>query len=96
MDRGKEHKKMEVDLSLKIDSNDEQEVEEAKVDHEHVMKEDDKEEVHETTAGEIEDDASIIQFSLQDNTKTKEVYHFSLSIIIFFIVKLMLVILSFV
>ncbi|XP_004504739.1 WRKY transcription factor 72A isoform X2 [Cicer arietinum] len=80
MDRGKEHKKMEVDLSLKIDSNDEQEVEEAKVDHEHVMKEDDKEEVHETTAGEIEDDASIIQFSLQDNTKTKEDHQLSLSL----------------
>ncbi|KAI5385791.1 hypothetical protein KIW84_072410 [Lathyrus oleraceus] len=50
---------MEIDLSLKIDSNDfEQEVE----NHEHV-KEDEKEEAHETTAGEIEDD---------DNTKIKE------------------------
>lgn len=52
---------MEIDLSLKIDSNDfEQEVE----NHGHV-KEDEKEEAHETTAGEIEDD---------DNTKIKEVY----------------------
>ncbi|CAI8617832.1 unnamed protein product [Vicia faba] len=57
---------METNLSLKIDSNDfEQEVE----NHEHV-KEDEKDEVHETTAGEIEDDDASL--SLQDNTKIKE------------------------
>lgn len=61
---------METNLSLKIDSDDfEQEVE----NHEHV----EKEEVHETTTGEIEDDDASL--SLQDNTKIKEVFCFSLN-----------------
>ncbi|KEH31297.1 WRKY family transcription factor [Medicago truncatula] len=61
---------MEIDLSLKIDSDDEQEEE---VDRELVKEDDEKEEVHEATAGEIEDDdASVIQLSLQDDTKIKQ------------------------
>ncbi|XP_061373183.1 probable WRKY transcription factor 9 [Gastrolobium bilobum] len=79
---GREEKptKMEIDLSLKIDSDDEQKEEAAKVDER--MKEDDdkeemaripdKEEVPEATAGEIEDDASVVEISMQDNTKTRE------------------------
>ncbi|RDX91128.1 putative WRKY transcription factor 9, partial [Mucuna pruriens] len=86
MGRGREKpSKMEIDLSLKIDTDDEQieeeeEKQEAKEDE--PVKEDDeeemaqipdnKEEVPEATAGEIEDDASVIETSLQDNTKTKE------------------------
>ncbi|KAK7363224.1 hypothetical protein VNO77_05357 [Canavalia gladiata] len=82
MGRGEEHTKMEIDLSLKIDSTDDEQKEEAaKVDER--VKEDDeeemtqilpdnKEEVREATSGEIEDDASEVETSLQDNTKTKE------------------------
>ncbi|GAU24163.1 hypothetical protein TSUD_83980 [Trifolium subterraneum] len=66
-----ESKKMEIDLSLKIDSDDDDEQVEEIEDHDQV-KEDEKEEVHEATPGEIEDDSSVIQLSLQDNTKTKE------------------------
>jgi len=72
MGREEESKKMEIDLSLKIDSDDDREEE---LDHDQLVKEDDeKEEVHEATAGEIEDDASVIQLSLQDDTKIKQVY----------------------
>nr|KYP47924.1 putative WRKY transcription factor 9 [Cajanus cajan] len=71
---------MEIDLSLKIDTDDEQ-----KQDMDESVKEDEeeekmtqipdnnnKEEVPETPTGEIEDDASVVETSLQDNTKTKE------------------------
>ncbi|MCH91895.1 WRKY family transcription factor [Trifolium medium] len=71
MGREEESKKMEINLSLKIDSDDDEQGEEVE-DHDQV-KEDEKEEVHEATAGEIEDDSSLIQLSLQDNTKTKEI-----------------------
>ncbi|KAL2343748.1 hypothetical protein Fmac_005033 [Flemingia macrophylla] len=80
MGRGREKpSRMEIDLSLKIDTDDEQ-----KQDVDESVKEDEeeektaqtqdnnKEEVPEATAGEIEDDASVIETSLQDNTKTKE------------------------
>ncbi|PNY02583.1 WRKY family transcription factor, partial [Trifolium pratense] len=62
---------MEINLSLKIDSDDDEQGEEVE-DHDQVKEDDEKEEVHEATAGEIEDDSSVIQLSLQDNTKTKE------------------------
>ncbi|KAL5174995.1 putative WRKY transcription factor 9 [Glycine soja] len=71
--------KMEIDLSLKIDTDDEhnEEVDErVKEDNEEEMAQtpdNNKElEVHEATAGEIEDDASVVETSLQDNTKAKE------------------------
>ncbi|XP_020234553.1 probable WRKY transcription factor 9 [Cajanus cajan] len=81
MGRGREKpSKMEIDLSLKIDTDDEQ-----KQDMDESVKEDEeeekmtqipdnnnKEEVPETPTGEIEDDASVVETSLQDNTKTKE------------------------
>lgn len=80
--------KMEIDLSLKIDTDDEhnEEVDErVKEDNEEEMAQtpdNNKElEVHEATAGEIEDDASVVETSLQDNTKAKAVIiYFSLSI----------------
>lgn len=88
MGRGREKpSKIDIDLSLKIDTDDdddeqiEEAAEDAKVDER--VKEDDeeemaqipdnKEEVPEATAGEIEDDSSVIEISLQENTKTKEV-----------------------
>uniref|UniRef100_A0A0R0JZK7 WRKY domain-containing protein n=1 Tax=Glycine max TaxID=3847 RepID=A0A0R0JZK7_SOYBN len=70
--------KMEIDLSLKIDTDDEHKEEEderVKEDEEQEMaqiQDNNKEEIPEATAGEIEDDASVIETSLQDNTKTKE------------------------
>lgn len=79
--------KMEIDLSLKIDTDDEHKEEEderVKEDEEQEMaqiQDNNKEEIPEATAGEIEDDASVIETSLQDNTKTKEV-------IIFFIINM--------
>ncbi|TKY59565.1 WRKY transcription factor 9 [Spatholobus suberectus] len=87
MGRGREKPtEMEIDLSLKIDTDDEQieeedeEAEAAKVDErvkeneeeEMAQIPDNKEEVPEATAGEIEDDTSVIETFLQDNTKTKE------------------------
>ncbi|CAJ2678005.1 unnamed protein product [Trifolium pratense] len=71
MGREEESKNMEINLSLKIDSDDDEQGEEVE-DHDQVKADDEKEEVHEATAGEIEDDSSVIQLSLQDNTKTKE------------------------
>ncbi|KAK2437467.1 WRKY transcription factor [Trifolium repens] len=69
-----ESKKMEINLSLKIDSDDDEQGEEVEKieDHDQVKEDENKEEVHEATAGEIEDDSSVIQPSLQDNSKTKE------------------------
>ncbi|KAK7400249.1 hypothetical protein VNO78_11451 [Psophocarpus tetragonolobus] len=71
--------KMDIDLSLKIDTTDDEpkeEIEErVKDDEEKEMAQipdNNKEEVPEATAGEIEDDTSVIETSLQDNTKTKE------------------------
>ncbi|KAK7319354.1 hypothetical protein RJT34_04074 [Clitoria ternatea] len=73
--------KMEIDLSLKIDTDDHYEQKEeaaAKVDDRVKEKEmttipDNKEElVPEATAGEVEDDASVVETFFQDNTKTKE------------------------
>lgn len=62
---------MEIDLSLKIDNNEQKE--EAKVDDKRV-KVNDKEEVPEATTGEIEDDSSlVVELSLQECTKTNEV-----------------------
>jgi len=78
--------KMEIDLSLKIDTDDEQKAQADEQLKEYNQEEmaqipdnNNKEEVPETTAGEIEDDASVVETSLQDNTKTKEVLVFSLS-----------------
>lgn len=83
MGRGKEPQKMEIDLSLNIDVDNENEGEAtaaAKVDDrvkedekEEIAQTQDKEEVPEATAGEIEDDASVVEISLQDNTKAREV-----------------------
>ncbi|ESW31023.1 hypothetical protein PHAVU_002G202500 [Phaseolus vulgaris] len=71
--------KMEIDLSLKIDTDDEQKAQADEQLKEYNQEEmaqipdnNNKEEVPETTAGEIEDDASVVETSLQDNTKTKE------------------------
>lgn len=80
---------MEIDLSLKIESDDEQNEEEEKVGE--LVKEDDMEEmVHEVpTAGEVEeDDASVVEISLQDNTKTREVI-FPMILLVFFFMKLL-------
>ncbi|CAL0324507.1 unnamed protein product [Lupinus luteus] len=71
---------MEIDLSLKIDPDQHNEEEEAKIDEkvkedrdEEMTRNENKEELHEATAGEIEDDdVSIVEVSLQDNTKTRE------------------------
>ncbi|XP_027348425.1 probable WRKY transcription factor 9 [Abrus precatorius] len=75
---------MEIDLSLKIDTDDEQKEEKAEAakEDERVIEDDEeemaqilsdnKEEVPEATSGVIEDDASVVETSLQDNTKTKE------------------------
>lgn len=75
--------KMEIDLSLKIDSDDEQQEEKDQEEAERAAKErvnSDKEEVPaEATSGEIEDDASMVEISLPDNTKTKEVSNFPLT-----------------
>ncbi|CAJ1935935.1 unnamed protein product [Sphenostylis stenocarpa] len=79
MGRGPEkHTNMEIDLSLKIDSDHEQnaqvDVQVKDSDEEEMAQipDNNKEEVPEATAGEIEDDASVVETSLQDNTKTKE------------------------
>lgn len=76
--------KMEIDLSLKIDSDDEQQEEkdqeEAEIRAAKERVNSDKEEVPaEATSGEIEDDASMVEISLPDNTKTKEVSNFPLT-----------------
>ena len=78
MARGEEHTKMKIDLSLQIDAKQE---EEAQVDgqeeendiEEEVARTQDKEELIDATAGEIEDDASVAAISLQENNKTREV-----------------------
>ncbi|KAK7260369.1 hypothetical protein RIF29_26358 [Crotalaria pallida] len=70
---------MEIDLSLKIDADADDhdvhnEAAEAGAKVNERVKENNKEEVPEATAGEIEDDddASVVELSLQDNTKTRE------------------------
>ncbi|XP_019447564.1 PREDICTED: probable WRKY transcription factor 9 isoform X2 [Lupinus angustifolius] len=77
-----EFTKMEIDLSLKIDPDEhnEEEEEEAKVDErveendevQEIARKENNEYVPEAIGGEIEDDASVVELSLQDNTKTKE------------------------
>jgi len=80
MGRGQNPTKMEIDLSLKIDTDDEQkaqvdaQVKEYNQEEMAQIPDNNKEELPEATAGEIEDDASVVETSLQDNTKTKEVY----------------------
>jgi len=80
MGRAQNPTNMEIDLSLKIDADDEQkpevdeQIKECNEDEEMAQILDhNKEEVPEAAAGEIEDDASVVQTSLQDNTKSKEV-----------------------
>ncbi|KAI4296278.1 hypothetical protein L6164_036249 [Bauhinia variegata] len=65
---------MEIDLSLKIDAKQKQKEEEEEEEDEHEQVEmDDKEEATaETTAGEIEDDASVVELSLPTNTNQRE------------------------
>ncbi|XP_027917344.1 probable WRKY transcription factor 9 [Vigna unguiculata] len=79
MGRAQNPTNMEIDLSLKIDADDEQkpevdeQIKECNEDEEMAQILDhNKEEVPEAAAGEIEDDASVVQTSLQDNTKSKE------------------------
>ncbi|XP_019462777.1 PREDICTED: probable WRKY transcription factor 9 isoform X2 [Lupinus angustifolius] len=80
MDKAEEKlTKMEIDLSLEIDPDQHNE-EESKIDEkvkedrdEEMIRKDNKEELPEATAGEIEDDdVSIVEVSLQDNTKARE------------------------
>ncbi|KAG2409884.1 WRKY transcription factor 9 WRKY DNA-binding protein [Vigna angularis] len=79
MGRSQNPTNMEIDLSLKIDADDEQkpQLDEQVKEYNHEQKmpqilDHNKEEVPEAAAGEIEDDASVVQTSFQDNTKTKE------------------------
>lgn len=63
-------REMEIDLSLNIDAKEEEEEEEP-VLH-------DTEEAAEATAGEVDDDASVVEaVSLQQNMKTEEVHIFT-------------------
>lgn len=78
MGRGEEPIKMEIDLSLNIDADEhmfkDEEVKE--YGEEEMARKQDKEEVPEATAGEIEDDSSVVEISMQETTKTREVQTF--------------------
>lgn len=86
MGRSQNPTNMEIDLSLKIDADDDDDEQKPQVDEQvkeynHQQKmpqilDHNKEEVPEAAAGEIEDDASVVQTSFQDNSKTKEVLNY--------------------
>lgn len=93
---GREDKKMEIDLSLKIDSQEEEEEAprkvqddderaDVKLDSQH--KEDVVEEEEDTAmaaSGEVLEDSESMQLSLQDNMKTEEVLFILQNLVLIF------------